>query len=276
MFKLEQGHYLTSAAAFAASGATRSNGLVSLGFVLYSSVKAIVMRFMTVVRTKSRTAMASLYGIFLYRTAVVILSTGIVLLPFLLFQLYSYVAICVDYKMMPSFIRDYVLKSVVKRTLAIAPSWCDGALPIPYSMIQSQHWEVGFLQYYEVKQIPNFFLALPMIVLCTSAIVDYFSHKWKYVKLLGLSPSVDLSKYNKHFREPTHRFYDDSMFVYIVHMLFLMLFGVTCMHVQVDITLLLRVLIIFKLIHSKTVIPSATTLHYDYMVTGQWRCSHCC
>ena len=29
-------------------------------------------------------------------------------------------------------------------------------------------------------------------------------------------------------------------------------------------------------IHSKTPIPSVTTLHCDYMVTGQWRCSHGC
>ena len=237
MQKLEQGHYMTSAFLFATSGATRSNGLLSLGFVLFASVKAIMTRFRTVVRTRSRTAIASLYGIFLFRTAVVILSAGIVLIPFGIFQLYAYLAICTEYNLVPGFVRDLMRIPDVKKTMFVDPTWCEGALPIPYAMIQSQHWEVGFLQYYEVKQIPNFFLALPMIVLCFSAVGDYFWSKRGYVRRLGLTSSAELKRQDKEgfFREPANGYYDDGVFVYLVHMLFLLLFGVTCMHVQVRI-----------------------------------------
>ncbi|KAJ5168349.1 GPI mannosyltransferase 2 [Penicillium canariense] len=49
--------------------------------------------------------------------------------------------------------------------------WCSWPLPSIYSWVQSYYWNVGFLRYWTVSNIPLFLLAAPMLViLCKSSL----------------------------------------------------------------------------------------------------------
>jgi phosphatidylinositol glycan class V len=56
----------------------------------------------------------------------------------------------------------------------IRPQWCQNQSSSfsLYAWVQRQHWNVGPFHYYEVKQIPNFLLAAPILIL---SIVGVFS-----------------------------------------------------------------------------------------------------
>ena len=60
----------------------------------------------------------------------------------------------------------------------IRPSWCidgdhsTGAFSL-YAYTQRTHWNVGFLRYYQWKQVPNFLLATPILVLGFAAAIKW-------------------------------------------------------------------------------------------------------
>ena len=46
------------------------------------------------------------------------------------------------------------------------PRWCDGPLPDIYGHVQRTYWNVGPLRYFQMRQLPNFALATPALLLC--------------------------------------------------------------------------------------------------------------
>ncbi|KAM8790892.1 GPI mannosyltransferase 2 isoform 3-T15 [Rhynchonycteris naso] len=126
-----------------------------------------------------------------------------------------------------------LLKLAVDKGYRIAegnePPWCSWELPLIYSYIQDIYWNVGFLRYYELKQVPNFLLAAPVAILVACATWTYVTtHPW-FCLTLGLQRN----KNSETLEKPDSGFLSPRVFVYLVHAVVLLLFGSLCMHVQV-------------------------------------------
>ena len=140
---------------FAFATATRSNGMVLCGFIGYYHLYAIMCSLLD-----RRSPMVTTITAAILRLPAAVLQCLIVLLPFAMFQYYGYLLYCSG--------------SVAQDVL---PVWCSWRLPIVYSYIQEHYWNVGFLKYYEIRQIPNFILAAPIIVLTLYCVWRYFMGK---------------------------------------------------------------------------------------------------
>lgn len=57
-------------------------------------------------------------------------------------------------------------------TLGNTRPWCDETLPSIYTFVQSHYWNVGFLRYWTLSNLPLFALAAPMLVLLAVTALD--------------------------------------------------------------------------------------------------------
>lgn len=87
---------------------------------------------------------------------------------------------------------------------------------------------MGFLRYFELKQAPNFLLALPMAGLGVAAAYAYYQANPDMCHRLGLWEGA-----GGRLDKPTPGFFNPKVFVYVVHSTVLLVFGTLCMHVQV-------------------------------------------
>ena len=202
--------------------ATRSNGTLACGFVSHATLRAFVKELVTSTGLpKKEKNVAKI----VYRSGAVLLKlivlNFIILAPFLAYQAYGYLTYC----------------SEGVQSKAFLSSWCSKSLPLSYTYIQQHYWNVGFLKYFELKQLPNFVLATPMVVLCSSAIYSYFGRRENFEALKSLGLKLSSSKITENLlknKQATRAAYHNPrLFVYLVHLTFIMVFGVTSMHVQV-------------------------------------------
>nr|XP_006975692.1 GPI mannosyltransferase 2 isoform X1 [Peromyscus maniculatus bairdii]XP_006975693.1 GPI mannosyltransferase 2 isoform X1 [Peromyscus maniculatus bairdii]XP_015849999.1 GPI mannosyltransferase 2 isoform X1 [Peromyscus maniculatus bairdii]XP_042127963.1 GPI mannosyltransferase 2 isoform X1 [Peromyscus maniculatus bairdii]XP_042127964.1 GPI mannosyltransferase 2 isoform X1 [Peromyscus maniculatus bairdii]XP_042127965.1 GPI mannosyltransferase 2 isoform X1 [Peromyscus maniculatus bairdii]XP_04 len=221
MGQLERGRSWASGLLFALATGVRSNGLVSVGFLVHSQCRGFFSSLVVLNPLKQLVKLLTS----------VCLSVLTVSLPFALFQYYAYSQFCFPGSA-PS-IPEPLVQLAVDRGYRIrgdeAPPWCSWPLPLIYSYIQDVYWNVGFLRYYELRQVPNFLLAAPVAVLVVWATWAYVTtHPWLCLTL-GLLRSKDSKALEK-----THPgFLGPKVFVYLVHAAALLLSGSLCMHVQV-------------------------------------------
>src|SRR5438309_2045682 len=111
------------------------------------------------------------------------------------------------------------------------PAWCHAPVPFAYSYVQAKYWGVGLFNYFQVKQIPNFLLATPMILIIMSSFIKFVSANRRLVATLGMSPQ---RKPKKSGHNPQGGlFQNENLLPYFVHGAFLCLFCFFYCHVQI-------------------------------------------
>ncbi|KAF9305252.1 hypothetical protein BGZ74_010858 [Mortierella antarctica] len=130
------------------------------------------------------------------------------------------------------FVYDLVIQmDLSKPTMAYHSNvymrpWCLAKPPLLYTFVQSFYWNIGFLRYYEIKQIPNFLMAAPMITLSAVGIYSYLMHDTRRALTLGRDSTYA-------GRSQTPPFMSQAMFPHIVLWAVLLLSNITTMHIQI-------------------------------------------
>lgn len=217
--------YLLAWTLFLICGFVRSNAFLFAGFFFWDALSILCMGH---AKTQSR---------WVFRAVLLVVLGLCLLLPFLLFQIYGHALYCGRWDS-SSF--------AVAESLPPRP-YCKSLWSM-YSFIQSQYWNVGFLKYYEVKQMPNFLLASPVICLSLSAIYRKLTAKAgsasKQISMGSVSDSdnrrtgVSGSSLPSTFAAGTCQFLQrrllwDRTNVFYWYWLILVVTALTVMHVQV-------------------------------------------
>lgn len=189
----------------------RSNGIINFGIIVY---------FVLANAFKSN---QSLF-IGLMKSIPKLIFYGIeVAIAFAMPQIYYYFLYCTEHQIeMTNSVQKYGIDNQFRMTghfsRDVAP-WCSYSLPFSYSYVQSNYWNVGFLRYYEFKQMPNFLLAAPILSLLISFTLRFLMANPQVTLKLGFSKVRNSAS---------------SQFVFVVHVFALSLFCVFFVHIQVS------------------------------------------
>ncbi|XP_044527304.1 GPI mannosyltransferase 2 isoform X1 [Gracilinanus agilis] len=227
MSQLERGRGSRSTLLFALATAVRSNGLINTGFLVHAQCRALISA------PCPRQALPRALWKPLRLAALLLLRALGVGLPFALFQYYAYGQFCQppSARLIPEPLIQLAEDKGYRIPAGGQPSWCTWRLPLIYSYVQDVYWNVGFLRYFELRQVPNFLLAGPVAVLGAWAAWTYVTANLQHCLTLGLLWSK--GRADEKARKPPSGFHSPRVFVYVAHCTALLLFGALCMHVQV-------------------------------------------
>lgn len=237
MCQLEKGQPWLSSLLFALATGVRSNGVINAGFLVYFQAKC----FSSQLQLGTRRSLKPMHilGCSLNMAAFLVVTSTLVFLPFALFQLYAYLRFCKPSAHSGYAVPEPFLQLAVDKGYRVAvsnglePPWCVWNLPVVYAYVQDAYWNVGFLRYFEPKQIPNFLLAAPTILLGFWAAWWYISANPWHCLTLGLVKSKTGGGKGEAAAKPLIGFCSAGAFVYVIHATALLVFGTFCMHVQV-------------------------------------------
>ncbi|CAA7395653.1 unnamed protein product [Spirodela intermedia] len=157
VFHLLSGSNAMAVLLLALSGLVRSNGALNAGYLFFRDLHRATAAIL------GKKPLSELKGV-----AAGGLKIGCVMTPLVFFQAYGYAKLCLG--------RDPKERR----------PWCGPGIPRLYGYVQSHYWDVGFLRYFQVKQLPNFLLASPMLLLATCSIMEYVRLRPEAVLSLGL------------------------------------------------------------------------------------------
>lgn len=221
MLKAQKKEYICAIVPLVLSILCRSNGFVNVGFVLYAGAQEIIARYYDNKRKK------------LFRDYLIYKLIGVAVIciaVFLAIQYYQYLLFCIDYEPeMPHYVRSFgESNNFVLAGNGSSSSWCQSIIPLPYAYVQKTYWNVGLFKYYEPKQVPNFLLATPILLLFAYIIYEYTTvHRKRFISLTRTAAFL------KNLNTVEQR-----LFVYMVHGGFLACFCTLFVHIQVSTRLL--------------------------------------
>ncbi|KAL0125434.1 hypothetical protein PUN28_004511 [Cardiocondyla obscurior] len=224
----------------ALSTLVRSNGVINIGFPAYFALKNLCGSVKIENNQRKYDVLSVLWHILKLiklKNYFTILSTIIISLsPFVLLQIYNYMKFCTSIfkkSLLPVHILQYATENNMILPGKMNSMWCNASLPLAYSYVQRTYWNVGFLRYYQLKQIPNFILALPILYIMLQCIKEF---TYQYKDKLYLLGFFDCETKNKSTVE--RKKYPLNMFVFVIHGLFLTIFCLCFVHIQVSTRLL--------------------------------------
>lgn len=133
------------------STATRSNGITSILFIGYQLIIKYIPILVETRVSWSRFVLVACR--FMKDLPSVFISSLIVASGYVSFQIYSTQIFC------------------SRNDIDSTPTWCFDALPHPYQSVQAKYWNVGLFHYYQIKQLPNFLLATPIVLLVLKGVL---------------------------------------------------------------------------------------------------------
>lgn len=238
---------------------SRSNGLLTAGFELHKRCQNIVIHLLY-----SKKDFISKISLILTEILKVMIYLILILLPFLIYQFYISDLFCNQsgkWKI-PEFLIQYGRHRSYNLVNETNFDWCKNRIPFAYSHVQNTHWNVGFLRYYEFRQIPNFILALPVSVLSVSSVIYYYRHNRMRCLTLGLIPEKDIKESEKN------GFMNKRMLPYIAYLLFITVFGWFFIHIQVGSGLCTYGFIIRRFFLSKSSVPKLSGSYFLQCQSG--------
>lgn len=208
---------------------TRSNGIINIGFPMYFQLKKLFHSYTG--NLSCKTICKFMFSSITLKHLYAMCNTIIIsMVQFILLQIYNYIIFCIPNP--DQIIRPEVIAHSAAYNLTLLGNdnveWCYSRIPIAYSYIQKKYWNVGFLSYYEMKQIPNFVLAFPILYIMIKCIKEYFVEHKRYFYTLGFVKRIENNEYYKKKKYPI------EMLVFVVHGLFLTVFCIFFVHIQVS------------------------------------------
>ncbi|XP_033751632.1 GPI mannosyltransferase 2-like [Pecten maximus] len=237
MDMFERNFKVSASVLFGLSALARSNGLLYFGLIIHKKCKDTV-RLLKVLypmtRTDVRSIPTALWTVIWIILIPLLIYTVLCISPFFGYQYLAYQWFCKDTTSnMHKLIFDYGISQGYRITAYNSTVWCRDSVPLIYSYIQKNHWNVGFMNYYQFKQIPNFLLATPVTLLCISVISCYLRLNWKTVCTLDLMDDYEELKKTDKAIQSERDFRNRKLLPYIVHLFFLTIFGWLFAHIQI-------------------------------------------
>ncbi|KIJ16726.1 glycosyltransferase family 76 protein [Paxillus involutus ATCC 200175] len=204
MLACARSQWLTASVWFALASAFRSNGILLCGFIVWGMLVTPYLSARRDLLTPSRI----LYCIVL---------VAIPLMPFIHHNYKGYTSFCTA-------------------STGDLPNWCkEGLSPSIYSHVQLKYWNVGFLRYWTISNIPNFILASP-VLLNVYVFCAFYLSRLPHI-LASLAPPVPPKEDDAPDPNPS-LFLAPSILPHVLHGLALTLVLTFGAHVQISLRVL--------------------------------------
>lgn len=198
------GGFVLLSVCVALSLATRSNGLLNVGFFWY-----LVICLWLTGRSKTFHSIVTL-----------VQWTLVQVTPFVLYTAYCRNLFCSGFIEVSQEVKNQALAEGYVLP-GQSQELCVNSV-LPYSYVQAHYWNVGFLKYFTLKQLPNFFLALPIVSIISVTSLQHFL-KVGIFQLFSMERKPTLKDLNQ-----------PQLNVFYAHGLALSLFCFFCINVQVS------------------------------------------
>ena len=238
MLSIHQKSLLVGAVTVALASLARSNGLVLTGFLIHQSAAACLRHVIT--KHHRRVGNIGLANVTCIVTNIVCCVFSI--MPFVCYQYYVYSVFC--FPDTQSEVRNYMDADVARyghergyRVVGdpVISDWCLRTVPLSYTSIQSSHWGIGFMSYYQLKQAPNFLLAFPIATMSLTFCYLFCVNQPHEILTLGMLRvrKEKVETIGSICLVAVDRWGGSNLTVYVLHLLFLTVFAGVFMHIQV-------------------------------------------